>query len=215
MPIAAFCVEHSRWQPRGQEQADQFSISEMVATKDLKLATKQEASQTKVWEKVEDVQERLTAGVARNVRSALSESSLQLAMENEKVQESAAAYVNKLSSIVEGKNDVIGFAFTINNKLNSAEVYASSAMFKRLWAKLLKAAAIEAVAELTLDKMDEAVSITAVGEFFVAGEHGVESMNEVTIRTHVLKREGDKSLFFETRDMAHNGAWIHRSYLTK
>jgi hypothetical protein len=187
----------------------------MVATKDLKIATKQDQSQTKVWKKVEAAQERLSAGVAREVRSDVSESSLQLALENEKVQQSAAAYVNKLASIVEGKGDVTGFAFTINNKLNSADVYASTEMFKRFWPKLLKAAVIKAIAERTSDKGDDAVSISALEDLFVAAERGMESVNAVTTRTHMLKREGEKSLFFETRDMAHNAAWIHRSYLMK
>ena len=46
-------------------------------------------------------------------------------------------------------NDVIGFAFAINNELNSADVYSSNGLFKRFWPRLLKTAAIEAVAERT------------------------------------------------------------------
>jgi len=40
-------------------------------------------------------------------------------------------------------------------------------------------------------------------------------VNDVTTRTRMLKRDAEKSVFFETRDMDHGGAWIHRSYLTK
>ncbi|HEV8366800.1 MAG TPA: DUF6569 family protein [Pyrinomonadaceae bacterium] len=216
MPIAAFCVEQSRWQQRGLEHADQFSLSEnMVATKDLKLATKQEASQARVWSGVATAQEKLSSGVNGDVRSTVSESSLQLAQENHQVQESAAPYLSKLSSIVDEANDVIGFAFVINNKLNSAEVYSSRAMFKRFWPKLIKTAAIEAVAEHSLNEKNEVVPIAAVGEFLVVSEQGAESLNEVTKRTHMLKRESEKNLFFETRDMAHDGVWIHRSYMTR
>lgn len=216
IPIAAFCVEQSRWSQRGLEDSREFSYSQnMVATKDLKLAARQELSQARVWNEVEQAQQGLAAGVASEVRAEMSRSSLQLALENEKVQESAARYVNKLSSIVEGLNDVIGFVFAINGKLNAADVYPSSAMFKRFWLKLLKTAAIEAVAEQASNEKNEIASIGDTGEFLVAAEGGAESLREVTTRTHMLKREAEKSLFFETRDMAYNGAWIHRSYLTR
>jgi hypothetical protein len=216
MPIDAFCVEHFRWDQRGQERADQFTLSEqMVATKSLKLATKHEVSQTEVWKEVDTAQAKLSAGANEDVRSELSRSSLQLAQENQKVQDSTGAYLNKLSTIVDGASDVIGFVFAINNKLNSADVYPSNAMFKRFWPKLLKTAAIEAVAERGVDDKTEVVTIKAAGEFLGASEQGTETLKEVTRRTHIVKHESEKGLFFETRDMDHQAAWIHRSYLTK
>jgi hypothetical protein len=213
MPISAFCVEHSRWRQRGAESADHFTLTEMVATPSLGRAIKGAVSQAGVWSEVDRSQEKLSASVASNVRSNVSESSLQLTLENQKVQDATAAYLNKLSSIVKGPKDVIGFALAINNNLSSAEVYSSNAMFKRLWPRLLKAAAVEAVAERPLNKEIKPVSIAATGEFLLTSEQGTETLNEVTPRTHMVRREATKSLFFETRDMAHHGAWIHRSYL--
>jgi hypothetical protein len=216
IPISAFCVEHGRWSQRGMEQVHSFAVSDqMVATKQLKLATKQETSQARVWSEVNEAQGKLAAGVAGDVRSSNSQSSLQLALENEKVQASAADYINKLSPIVEAHSDVIGFVFAINDKLNSADVYAASYIFKPFWSRLLKSAAIEAVAERPLNQKSEPVSIASAAEFLTAGEQGAETINQVTTRTHMLKRESEKSLFFETRDMQHNAIWIHRNYLMK
>lgn len=217
VPIAAFCVEQGRWSQRGTEPAGMFSHSEqMSATKELKLAIKRDASQAKVWSEVNVAQEKLSAGLANaDVRSSESRSSLQLTLENEKVQASTAEYINKLSPIVEARGDVIGFVFAINDKLNSADVYASSAMFKRFWPRLLKTATIEAVAERPLKGKSEPVSVAAAAEFLNASERGPETKNEVTPRTHMFYREVEKTIFFETRDMAHGGRWIHRNYLTK
>src|SRR5215510_6796224 len=160
MPIAAFCVEHFRWTQRGQEQADHFTVSSgMVATRELKLATKRDVSQGRVWDEVDVAQQKLSAGVARDVRSEVSRSSLQLAQENPQVQDSTAAYINKLSSIVAQESDVIGFVFAINGQLNSGDVYPSNALFKRFWPKLLKTAAIEAVAERTVNEKCEPVAL--------------------------------------------------------
>jgi len=216
VPIDAFCVEHGRWTQRGTEQAEAFSVSEdMVATKNLKLATKADPSQARVWNEVEKAQEGLSQGVNDDVRGFASRSSLQLALENDKVQDSAGEYVKKLSSIVEEHTDVIGFVFAINGRLNSADVYPSNAMFKRFWSRLLKAAAIEALSEQSSNEKSGSVSIEAAGDFLVDAEKGTESFNEVTARTHMVKRESEKGVFFETRDMDHEGAWIHRSYLTR
>lgn len=216
IPIAAFCVESARWSQRGRESLSNFSASQgMIATKQLKLATKHDASQRQVWNEVEVANDKLTAGVAANVRARESESSFQLALENDKVQEFATRYLDELTSIVDTYSDVIGFVFAINNSLNSADVYSTNAQFKRFWPRLLKTAAIEAIAERTSDVPSEIVSISGTGEFLIGSERGTETLNEVTTRTHMLKREADASLFFETRDMAHGGAWVHRNYLTR
>jgi ARG/rhodanese/phosphatase superfamily protein len=187
----------------------------MVATKELKMAAKESRSQAKVWDEVAVAQGSLSRSVETDARSIASRSSLQLAIENEKVQESAAAYTKKLSSIVEGKSDAIGYVFAINGKLNSADVYASGALFKRFWPKLLRTSAIEAVAERHGSEKTEAVSADSINEFLANAERGEESTNDVTERTRMIKRETEKGLFFETRDMAQAGAWVHRSYLAK
>lgn len=216
VPVAAFCVERSRWSARGVEAVDHFSMSAgMISTKQLKLAARQEVSQARVWTEVQEAQQKLSTSMATDVRSDMSRTSLHLAQENETVQAAAAGYTDKLLSIVESSNDVIGFAFAINDKLNSADVYSSSALFKRFWPRLLKTAAIEAIAERTSNEKGEPVTIASVGEFLVASEKGAETFNDVTKRTRMLKRDSEKGVFFETGDLAHGAAWIHRSYLTK
>ncbi len=220
MPIAAFCVEEGRWQQRGAEQSAQFNSStDMVATRPLKMAAKQAKSQSGVWSGVAEAQAKLSQSVDQDARSIVSPSSLQLALENKKVRESAAAYVNKLSSIVEANNDVIGYVFAINDKINSADLYYSNGLFLKFWPKLLKTTAIEAVAERVINEpvneKRETVSAEAIMTFFANAELGEESTNNVTARTQMIKRESEKGVFFETRDLAQKGIWVHRSYLAK
>lgn len=219
IPIDAFCVESGRWTQRGNEAVSEFRSSQnMLPSKDLKLAAKADSSQSKVWQEVETARENLSYSLNRDVAGVASRSSMQLALENDKVEESAAKYVEKITSIVDGRRDVIGFVFAINNTLNSADVYPSNEMFRQFWPRLLKAAAVEAVAESSpaaARPAKEALSINAAGDFLVAAEKGAESFNEVTTRTHMVKRESEQGVFFETRDMAHGGAWIHRNYLTR
>lgn len=217
MPIAAFCVEQGRWSRRGSEQAATFSgATDMASTKDLKLAAKRSKSQREVWKNVSVAQEKLSENVGSRVTSADSVTSLQLTVENRKVQETAESYIKGLSDIVKGKTDVIGYAFAINGKINSADVYASSALFKKLWPKLLKANAVEAIAELKRGDDFEPVTETMVQEFLSAAEKsGTDSEKAVTGRVTLLTRESKENILFETRDQVQKGSWIHRNYIRK
>ena len=216
IPIAAFCVEHGRWSQRGGEAVRVFSTSnDSIATKELKLAAKAEGSQTEVWRQVGAAQAKLSENVRTPVNSDASPSSFQLAIENKEVQKSTDGYIKALSRIIDGKSDVIGYAFAINGKINSADVYASHALFKRLWPKLLKSSAIEAVADLQRDGQFESPTKEDVRSFLADSEAGNEKEKDVTGRIRLVTRESDENIFFETRDRAKPGAWVHRNYIKK
>ena len=216
LPIAAFCVEQGRWSRRGNESVAGFTSSaDVVATKDIKLAAKKSNSQSGVWENVTVAQRKLSENVGTTVNSTVSESSLQLAVENSKVQETSAAYIDALKGIVQGQGDVIGYVFAINGEVNSADVYASNTLFKKLWPKLLKANAVEAIAELQPDRKFESTTAENAKTFLLESEDGKMSEKEVTERVRLLTRENEKHIFFETRDRKQKDAWVHRNYIKK
>jgi hypothetical protein len=164
----------------------------------------------------ERIEARTVAGLtAPSVVSAASPSSLQLTLENKLVKDTANDYVRKLSSIVAGKRDVIGFMFAINGQLNSADVYSSNALFAKLWPKMLEASAVEAVAEFKADGKFEPVKKETAQAFLLAAQDGKTETRNVAARTSVIKSETEKSLFFETRDGRRNDEWVHRNYLVK
>jgi hypothetical protein len=215
LPISAFCVEHGRWSGRGSERAAVFSSSsDAVATKEIKLAAKRENSQGGVWESVTVAQNKLSQNVGTRVNSPVSASSLQLAVENGKVQDTADSYIKALSGIVNRSDDVIGYVFAINGKVNSADVYGSNVLFKKLWPKLLKANAIEAIAELQREKFAPA-SAESVQGFLSESEKAQGSDKDVSARVNLLTREDNENILFETRDRAAKGAWVHRNYIKK
>ncbi len=216
MPIAAFCVESGRWSRRGNEAAGTFSSSEnSVALKDLKLAAKRDNSQQEVWKKVSLAQDKLSANVNASVADATSSSSYELSVENSKVKETTAAYITALSGIVRSKSDVIGYVFAINGHVNSADVYASRALFLKLWPKLLKASAVEAIAELNKDVEVKPIVSETVETFLAESEKPSASSKDVTQRVKVVTREGDNNIFFETQDRSQKDGWVHRNYIKK
>src|SRR5689334_9852145 len=217
MPIAAFCVESGRWSKRGNEEAATFTSSDnAIAMKDLKLAAKSANSQQAVWDNVAVVQTKLAENVGGSVNSRTSASSLELSVEDLKVKESSAAYINVLEGIIKKRSDVIGYVFAINGKVNSADVYASSALFAKLWPKLLKSSAVEAIAELN-QQTDGAkpVASETVESFLADSEKPKPAAKDVTPRVRMVTREDDKNAFFETQDRDQKDAWVHRNYIKK
>ena len=215
LPISAFCVEHGRWTARGNERASVFSSSsDSATTRELKLAAKRSTSQGEVWRSVSVAQEKLSRNVGARVNSPVSESSLQLAVENTRVRGTAENYVKALEGIVDGSDDIIGYVFAINGQVNSADIYGSNVLFKKLWPKLLNANAIEAIAELQDGKFKPATVDNAKG-FLSDSEKAKPSEKDVNARVNLVTREDDDNIFFETRDKQQGGTMVHRNYIKK
>jgi len=217
VPVASFCVEARRWAKRGGEADATFGSSGNVAnSKDLKVAAQSGMrSQSQVWAKVRESQQKLARNVGKGVENKESPTSLQLTLEDKKLLEEVDKYVKELSRAVEGKKDVIGYAVAINGKVNNADVYASAALFRKLWAKVLDATIVEAVAEKKDKLKIEPVKSEAVTAFLADAVKGKKSEKEVSKRVKQVCQEDDKTLYLEARDRANKDAVIHRSYLKK
>jgi hypothetical protein len=230
IPISSFCVEQGRWSQRGGEDSRTFSSSKTaLPSRRAKLAMRAPTRegdgggarpaapvttserQQKVWQSVSATQQNLAGAVGRPVTSGQSRTSLQLALENDKLKEALTAYVTALRSAGERDSDVIGYVFAINGKLNSADIYPSNALFRKMWEKLLIASATEAIGEQDAAAA-AAPSVEMVQAFLDAGERGATHEQDLNRTVKVETRDGDGALFFETRA---TGRWVHRSYLAK
>jgi hypothetical protein len=239
VPLAAFCVEQGRWSARGREDVKTFATaSATVPSREAKIAMKVPAAdaavppetagpaspsrrylagseadtstrQQQVWRKVRAIQDRLSASVGAPVNAAASQTSLQLALENEKLRDLQTAYVKTLEQAGTKDADVVGYVFAINGKLNSGDVYPSNGLFRKMWSKLLRASVTEAIGEK--DASGEAAPSTeAVMAFLDAGTKGKSTEKALPADIQLETRTGDKALYFETR---RNGTWVHRNYL--
>lgn len=214
--IEAYCVESGRWTKRKNEDAGQFSSSnDRIVSKELKLAANGARSQSEVWEKVSEAQSKLSKNVGGSVAAAESRTSLQLSLENGRVASTASEYVSKFANLIDGKSDVVGYAFAINGQINSADVYASNALFKKLWAKMLKAAAIEAVAENNGRTTAAAPKPEAVKSFLIDADAAPSNEREVNGGAiTVVTRDKKDSAVYEARDDK-SKIVVHRSYVKK
>jgi len=233
--IAAFCVEQGRWSARGGEDARTFgSAAAMLYSHSAKLAMKAPrpvsasaqrspsivgldsaetgARQQEMWRSVKQAQDVLSHSVGAPVAAAQSRTSLQLAYENEKLQAARAGYVKALQPAGEKDGDIVGYVFAINGKINSADVYPSNVLFRKMWGKLLAANATEAIG----DKAAAATpppSPAAVRGFLDAAERGAASEKPLPVNGRLATRVAEQALYFETRRA--DGGWVHKNYLMK
>ena len=224
IPIASFCVEHGRWSPRGAEDAKSFASSgSAVPSREMKLAMQAPLPaapvgenvglrQQKVWAEVAKAQDRFAAATGADVRAAASTSSLQLALENKKLDEMRAAYVAALKAAGEASDDIVGYVFAVNGKINSAEVYESNGLFRKMWPKLLDASAAEAIASRA-DAKAPPPEAKAVDAFLNVPASAPAKDTPLNFGLNRTTRESAQEVMFETSQAA--GGFVHRSYLAK
>ncbi len=229
VPVSAYCVEHGRWSKRGAEEVTAFAGSyNSLPSREAKLAMKaplegvpllQDFShddtgkrQRAVWDEVAKAQQKLSAGAEAPVAAAASPSSLQLALENDKLKNVREEYVKALEDKA-AEGDIVGFVFAVNGRINSADVYPSNALFRKMWVKLLTASVTEAVAGKKDAQDGKAPSIEAVREFLAAAEKGKANAQKIGSLANQETRDADAALFVESAKPS--GGWVHRNYLAK
>jgi hypothetical protein len=195
VPIGSFCVEHGRWQQRGGEAAALFAGSTaQISGKELKGAVigNNAMKQGEVWQEVSNTQAKLSKSAGKPIAAAASPSSLQLSLEDKQLNEKLTAYEKALVGAVDGKSDVIGMALCVNGNVTGAEVYGSAALFRKLWPKLLKSAATEAMADLDEKKKFEPATAKAVDAFMAEAAAG--AANEVQMAAAPRQQAGQQQV---------------------
>jgi len=238
--IAAFCVEHGRWTARGNEDVRQFSsAAAAMPSHEAKVAMRAYAvaaapspadapartmayaggagvgqSQEEIWLSVRKTQDNLSRSVGAPVAAPASPSSLQLSLENEKLKQTQSAYITALQGAGESGDNIVGYVFAINGKINSGDVYVSNALFRKMWSKLLAANVTEAIS------VKEAAGAAAapppvkdVEAFLATASTGVKAERAINASVRLATHDGDASLYAETRRS--DGSWVHRNYLAK
>lgn len=56
-----------------------------------------------------------------------------------------AAYISALQGAGEAGDDIVGYVFAINGKVNGGDVYPSNALFRKMWTKMLAANVTDAI----------------------------------------------------------------------
>jgi hypothetical protein len=215
VPIPSFCVESGRWHRRAAEDAGSFSSSKSyLASKKLRMAAKLSKSQGEVWAKVAETQEDLSTSLDKPLFAKASPTSYQLTVEDEDLQKRKETFRATLAKIIDDAPDAVGYAFAINGAVNTADVYGSGTLFRKLWSKLLDAAVLEAIAEShrNVRKGEQAVTADAIRDWFSEADRGeISGRQEVPPRVCVDTRRSEKTVIFDTCDHGLNDAVLHKN----
>lgn len=176
--------------------------------------------QGEVWREVARTQAKLAAGLsAASVAAPESKSSLQLSLENTKLKEARQAYMTALQGAADGTgaSDVIGLVFAVDGRINSADVYPSNGLFRKMWPKLLAASITEAIAERPASGTESAAKPAPAPEtiaaFLAAAEAGEGEVQAIGKLMKQEVRDVPGALYVEARRPS--GGFVHRNYLAK
>lgn len=217
LPIGSFCVEQGRWSKRGGENAGRFDNNDYTLVGNaLKLACRGDKSQGGVWKEVNEAQGKLGRVVNAEVKDARSGTSLQLSLEHKKLKDVTAAYEKAFTDCLPctRTGNVIGFAVAINGKVLSADVYANSDLFRRLWPKLMRSTVLEAVSEKDPTARFAPATVEGVHVFLAEASSGKRTERKVLQDLKEVQLDSEKNVYFETK-ADKDGAVLRRSYLKK
>jgi hypothetical protein len=224
LSIAAYCVEQGRWSPRDGEDAKTFASADAVlpsrASK-LELAgadpmrSATHVRQRAIWKDVARIQGRLSSNLGAAVAAPRSTSSLQLALENARLDRARADYLEALQPLGEKDDDIVGYAFAINGRINSADLYPSNALFRKMWPKLLRGSITEAIGERDAPAAPPP-AVPAVSTFLVDANRGRPAAKPLDDRGVAEVRQSAAAVLSVARPAAAPAsAWMHRNYLAK
>lgn len=190
MPV--YCVEHGRWVSVSTE----FKSEKLLAPNALRKKAKITESQSEVWDEIAASQNRMdivsgTGTVRANY-------------EDEKVQKEISEYEKKFGKVPKLSNSTIGVVVTTGNRIICFDMFANNGLLKRLWKKLIKSYAMDAISgeKGIVDKGD-------VGDFIEA----LEDANYVSTGTpglgKLIKIESD---FGKGSALVYKSSVIHMDF---
>ncbi len=221
VPVPVFCVESRRWGKRRSESESAFSISkDFVASKKIRAAISRTKDQGEVWSLIHEHQEKLAASIGKPVRAAASPSSLQLSYEMEETARARKQYADVLDNL-KVPEDATGVVWAINGKPSHADIYAHARLFRQVWHKLQRAAAIEALEQrIFAAKKQEAAedTPTATAEDILkwldeTAQGTVEEENTLPPRTRLKTQRTKSQVRFDTLDTQVGDVPVHITVL--
>jgi hypothetical protein len=214
VPLASFCVEQGRWAARGKEVVSKFSKSKnSLVTKQLRISNLI-GNQAQVWSQVSAAQEGLSNNLGLRVNSAGSPTSLELSLEHDAVKKKVKRYTSQIKRKLGDDRHAVGLGFAVNGQLSAVHIYGSSALFKKLLPKLLKEAAVEALAELKKGKRFRAPNADKVWQFISEARQGRQITKRPSKRVTIYIAEADTSVATHTYDVVGRDV-LHESYLSR
>ena len=216
--IEVYCVEHGRWTAREETEtsvaldrlagpsaqpldakarrklAEEAKQGKFVAhagslSKGGRAVVQEGKGQQAVWDKVGE------ANASSGAQSASGAFTANYT--NPQVLKELQAYLKTLERPVANRQQVVGAIVAINGKVEAVDVFQSTPLFQKLWPKLLKADALDALAGANDQEAKKQATVDDARNFLNAAiEAGVAKKSDSPGGLVVTKRDSEKVMSF-------------------
>ena len=213
-PVAVdvYCVEHGRWGRRSDEEsaalltgitdapeqaeelaakagAGKFAASAGYLNKPSRLAAQAGRGQQEVWDEV------AKANAESKVHTTTMAFTVNYA--DEEIAGKLRPYLEALEQAVAEQEQVVGAIVAVNGKVESVDVFGSTPLFRKLWPKLLKSHALDALHAAEDEGADKASTVADAAAFL---DEVLQAQVDETERQEgglvVTKRDSDRVVSF-------------------
>lgn len=131
--VEVYCVEHGRW----VEVSKEFKSGGFVVPNVVRQRAKLSESQSEVWAEVARTQDKL--GIISNTGAVRAN------YEDKNVKNAVEDYFKVFEKIPSLSKSTIGVVVTTGNRIICLDIFASNRLFNKLWKKLIKSYAMDAI----------------------------------------------------------------------
>lgn len=212
VPIDVYCVEHGRWGARdsvtaaaifdvvggananpneltAQANAGRFVATAGALSKPSRLAAQSGEGQGKVWEAV--------ASTVAKTGAESDSGAFTANFVDKDVVDQLQPYLTALADRVAQADRVVGVVVAINGKAESVDVFESTPLFLKLWPRLLKSYALDALNTADAEAAAKTCSVADARSFLETVLEGqVEETKQTDGGLVVTRRNTDSAVSF-------------------
>ncbi len=217
VPVKVFCVEHARWNRRDvsdnvgyfqtlqvhdsnkldeaelkqlAEEANKgkFVLSAGNASKGVRLAVQGAMDQGKVWDEVATLNAK---SGAQSASGAFTDN-----YGNMEIAKKLEPYLDALQEKIDQHTNVIGVVVAVNGKVEAVDLFGSTPLFKKLWPKLLKSYALDALSQSDAEPAKAICETADAVDFLKAALSAKVAKKDTRHSLCVTRRESDEVTAF-------------------
>jgi hypothetical protein len=203
-----------------QATRGKFVASAGSLSKASRLAVQDSKDQSAVWGNVADTfaMSRVNGSTTTTIVGLVDTGAFTVNYVDQNVLKQLEPYIDKLRQPVSKRPKIVGVIVAINGKIESVDVFESTPLFRKLWPKLLKSYALDAVATADYNEAKKTCTVTDAKSFLNESLQGnVEEQTKTTGGLFVTKRTSDNTVSFSFGGGlgGSGGSGVHASAFSK
>ena len=212
--VPVFCAEPECSVPMRDWTPDQFTLFDQLCPSRRLKRELRHGYQEDVWREITSLRDVVFDLVSHGGTRPTPPYSLWTLIEQLEAQGWLTPYLQPMLPLAESHREATGAVFVLAGKFNSAELYATPALFRQLWPQTLYAMVVEALVEEKLSGASWQGALPTKGEVtaWLAATHrrgAVGHTDKINKRVHRRLRSVGTQTRFECLDQEQDGLCVH------